>query len=223
MITFHIITAFKEAVEPYLGASMLGKAHGEGIVATHFYNPREYTDNKWNKADDRPYGGGPGMVLQAMPYVRATEDALKGKKGRVIFFTPHGKQFTNDMAREMAKEGGDIVFLSGHYEGLDARAKDILNAEEISIGPYTLTGGELPALIMIDAITRQIEGVLGNEASREEERVAGKDVYTRPDVIEHNGVEYKVPEVLKTGHHKKIEEFRTISTKKGTDFSEEKS
>ena len=136
------------------------------------------------------------MVLQAMPYVRATEDALKGKKGRVIFFTPHGKQFTNDMAREIAKEGGDIVFLSGHYEGLDARAKDILNAEEISIGPYILTGGELPAMTVMDSISRQIEGVLGNFNSLEESRVSSSEVYTRPEVLEYKNKKYLVPKLL---------------------------
>ncbi len=204
-----------------------------GIISIKYYNPRDFVVAKNGetptyadrRVDDRPYGGGPGMVIEAMPVVKAIEQALEHtevevrsseigeekKKIKIVFFTPAGKEFSNKVA-ESLKKYTDIVLVCGRYEGIDARVKKIFPMADISVGPYTLTGGELPAMILIDAITRRIDGALGDNLSIEEERVASPLVYTRPEVIEYKGKKYKVPKVLLTGHHKKIDEWK--NTKK---------
>ena len=138
----------------------------------------------------------------------ADSDQKGKKKGKVIILSPRGKQFTNTDAKKFASFRGDIVLISGRYEGIDARVKKILKAEEISVGPYVLTGGELPAMVLIDAISRQIKGVLGNEGSVEETRIASGEVYTRPEVLVYKKKKYTVPKVLISGNHKKIDEWR---------------
>ena len=151
------------------------------------------------------------MVLQPEPVIKAVLAALKKSKSRkanIIFFSPAGKQFDTSYAKTAAKKFTDIIFICGRYEGVDARVKKIFEAQEISVGPYVLTGGELPAMIMIDSISRQIKGVLGDFASLEESRVSSSDVYTRPAVISYKGKKYSVPKILLSGHHKKIDEWK---------------
>jgi tRNA (guanine37-N1)-methyltransferase len=228
MTTFHIITLFPESLESYLKASIMKRAEENGHIAIKYYNPRDFAMSaealaKANgkmtyserRVDNKPYGGGPGMVMEALPVMRAIEAALKGsKKGKskIIFFSPSGKQFTNEVA-EKFKKFTDIVFVCGRYEGIDARVKKAYPMVDISIGPYVLTGGELPAMVVIDCITRRIKGVLGDDLSIEESRIASPDVYTRPEVVEFKGKKYRVPKILLSGHHAKMDEWRTM--KKG--------
>ena len=191
---------------------MLWKAQKDKKIKVSLINFRKFALDKHKRADDRPFGGGPGMVLKAEPILRAiaklkTQSAKP--KVKILITSPRGKQFTNELANKWAKKYKELVVIAGHYEGIDARVKKILKAEEISVGPYTLTGGELPALVIVDAITRQISGVLGKEESLEEKRVASGEVYTRPELLKFKGKSYKVPKVLLSGHHKKIEFWRS--------------
>jgi tRNA (guanine37-N1)-methyltransferase len=154
------------------------------------------------------------MVLLALPLLRSVEKA-KGKSGtkkkwKIIIFSPGGKNFTNTYAKEfVGKKYTDVILICGRYEGIDARLKKILKAEDVSIGEYVLTGGELPAMVFMDAVSRQIKGVLGKFESLEENRVSSHEVYTRPEVLEYKGKKYRVPKVLLTGNHKKIEEWKS--------------
>lgn len=211
-ITFHVVTLFPDALTSYLEASIIGRAIKDKWIKVKFYNPRDFTKNKWHRVDQRPYGGGPGMVLEAEPFLKAVKKALGRKKGVVYFFGASGKQFTNTDARALARNVGptrsNIVLICGHYEGIDARVQKILKAKPISIGSYTLTGGELPAMVVIDAVSRQIPGVLGSFESIEEERVASSEVYTRPEVLKWAGKNHSVPKVLLSGNHAKIEEWK---------------
>ena len=143
-----------------------------------------------------------------MDKAKGGKKSSTASKTKVIILTPRGKQFTNKDAEKLAKSKSDIILISGRYEGIDARVKKILKPTEYSIGPYTLTGGELPAMILIDAISRRIKGVLGDEQSVEESRVAAAQVYTRPEVLTYKKKKYRVPKVLLSGHHEKIEEWR---------------
>ena len=171
-MNFHVITLFPEVVDAYTTASILGRAQKEKLLKVKTYQLRDFVTNKWGKADDRPYGGGPGMVLQAEPFIAAV-DKLKKKnpKAKVLITSAGGKTLTNTYAKALTKHK-DVIILCGRYEGIDARAKKVLKAEEISVGPYILTGGEIPALAIIDAAARQIPGVLGKFESLEESRVA---------------------------------------------------
>lgn len=212
---FHVVTLFKEAIDSYLNESILGRAKGEGKIKVSYYNPREFSEKKVAYVDGKPYGGGPGMVLQALPMVKAAEKALRGKKkAKVILFSPNGKQFTNEYAKKLVKNYKDVVLISGRYEGIDGRVKKILRAEEISVGPYILTGGEIPTALVIDVVCRQIEGVLGNFDSREEARVSSSEVYTRPETFEYKGKKYSVPKVLLSGNQKKIDEWKKSLAKR---------
>lgn len=214
MLTFHIITLFPE-VFSYLDSSMLARAQKQKKIAVKFYNPRDFTTDKHKKVDDKPYGGGPGMVMQAEPILKAVAKARGRKqKVKVVIFTPEGKEFTGKEAIKLAKNYKDIIVIAGHYEGIDERVAKALRAEKVSIGPYTLTGGELPAMIVVDAVSREIEGVLGSAESREHTRTASPEVYTRPENIAYKDKNYKVPKVLLEGHHKKIEEWRSSRQKK---------
>lgn len=213
MLTFHIVTLFPESFESYLGASIIGRAVREKKIKVRYYNPRDFTPDKWQRVDRRPYGGGPGMVLEPESILKAVQKALGKKKGVVYFFDRSGKQFTNGEARILADKAKDIVFICGHYEGVDARVQKILKAKKISIGPYTLTGGELPAMLVIDAVSRQIPGVLGKFESIEEERVSSSEVYTRPEVFVWKGKKHRVPKVLLSGNHAKINEWKRRDTK----------
>ncbi len=206
---FHFLTIFPDMVRSYTDESILKRAQEKKLIAIAAVNPRDYTKDKHNKVDDRAYGGGPGMVMTAEPLLRTAEKLkLKRKKRKVIMLSPSGKQFTNELAKKWAKNYSDIVFICGRYEGVDDRVRKILKAEEVSVGPYVLTGGELPALVMADAVTRQIPGVLGKEESLEEARTASPHTYTRPETLIWKGKKHKVPKVLLSGNHKDIEEWR---------------
>lgn len=207
-MNFHIVTLFPESFESYLEASIIGRAIREKKIKVKYYNPRDFTKDKFQRVDRRPYGGGPGMVLEPESILKAVQKALGKKKGVVYFFDTTGKQFTNTEARTLAKKTIDIVFICGHYEGVDARVQKISKAKKISVGPYTLTGGELPAMLVIDAVSRQIPGVLGKFESIEEERVASAEVYTRPEIFTWKGKKYRVPKVLLSGNHAKIDEWK---------------
>lgn len=212
-MVFHIITLFPEAFDSYINSSIIGRAIRDKKIKIKFYNPRDFTKDKWRRVDQKPYAGGPGMVLEAPSLIKAVESALKkAKEPKVIWLAPGGKQFNNIYAAKTAQKYTDLVILCGRYEGMDARVRKIFKAEEISVGPYVLTGGELPAMIMIDTISRQIPGVLGKIESLEESRTASPDVYTRPEVLEYKGKKYRVPKVLLSGDHKKIEEWRKGKT-----------
>ncbi len=211
MIHFHVVTLFPSIVKPYLSDSIIGRAIREKRIAVSFYNPRDYSKDKWKKTDGRPYGGGPGMVMQVEPIVRVV-DAIKKKakknKITIIMFNPSGKLFDSKEASLKAQGGGHIILIAGRYEGIDARVKKILKAKEVSVGPYVLTGGELPALILVDAISRQVSGVLGNELSLEEDRISSSDVYTRPENYVHKKKNYRVPKVLLSGNHAQINQWK---------------
>lgn len=207
MIHFHIVTLFPESIEPYLKASILGKAQEKKAIKVSFYDPKDFTRDKYGRVDRRPYGGGPGMVLEPDGMLRAVQKAAGKKKPHMIFFATDGEIFDEAMAKKLAKKK-DIVFIAGHYEGVDARVQKILKAKKVSVGPYVLTGGELPAATMIDAIARFVPGVLGKAESLENSRVSSPEVYTRPEVLEWKGKKYKVPAVLKSGNHAKIDEWK---------------
>ena len=207
-ITYHVITLFPESFQSPIHSSIIGRAIRDKKIWVKFYNPRHFTKNKWQRVDQRPYGGGPGMVLEAAAILKAVQKAVGKKKAEIYFFDRSGKQFTNTDARQLAKKAKDIVFICGHYEGIDARVQKIQKAKKISVGPYTLTGGELPAMIVIDAVSRQIPGVLGRFDSIEEERVSSSEVYTRPEILKWKGKKYRVPKVLLSGHHQKIEDWK---------------
>lgn len=206
---FHIITAFPSMILPTLEESMLKKAIRSGLIEVEVYDLRKFTDDKHKKIDARPYGGGPGMVLLAEPILKAHQQA-KGRKKKTltILLSPRGEQFTNALASEWQQEYSDIIFICGHYEGVDARVEEILDPLKISVGPFVLTGGELPALMITDSVARFVPGVLGNEESLEEKRVASDLVYTRPEELKWKRKKYNVPEVLLSGHHKNIEDWR---------------
>lgn len=218
MITFHIISLFPESLESYLDSSIVKRAREGGYLSIEYYNPRDFALSlkkgkemtyAEKRIDDKPYGGGPGMVIEALPVIRAIENIIKKNKlkFKIIFFTPSGKQFTNKIA-DTFKKYTDIILVCGRYEGIDARVKKVFPMVDVSVGSYTLTGGELPAMIIIDAVTRRIKGVLGDDLSIEEMRVASSDVYTRPEVIEYKKKKYRVPKILLSGHEKKIEEWK---------------
>jgi tRNA (guanine37-N1)-methyltransferase len=213
-MTYHIITLFPEAFPSYFGQSILRRAVEDKTITVKIYNPRDFTTDKHRKMDDRPYGGGPGMVMYALPILKVVEKIKKTRpKAKVILFSAQGGQFTNVIARSLAKKYKDIILIAGHYEGIDARVTKILKAEEVSIGPYILTGGELPAMVLVDSISRQIKGVLGKSESLEEDRIASSEVYTRPEILEFKGKKYRVPKVMLSGNHKKIEEYRRENSK----------
>ncbi|OGI68290.1 tRNA (guanosine(37)-N1)-methyltransferase TrmD [Candidatus Nomurabacteria bacterium RIFCSPHIGHO2_01_FULL_42_15] len=212
---FHVVTIFPEMFDSYLKESILGRAIKDKKISIKFYNPRDFIKapkNNYKPVDDKPYGGGPGMVMKAEPLLKAVAKALgiaKGKKVKIILFSTSGKKFETSYAKKIIKQKyTDIVLISGRYEGIDARVQKILKAEEISIGDYVLTGGELPAMVLIDSISRQIPGVLGKYESLEEERVSSSEVYTRPEVLKYKGKNYKVPKVLLSGNHAKINEWK---------------
>ena len=219
-MNFHILTLFPEMIRQGLGTSITGRAMDKGLISVNPVNIREFSTDKHNRVDDYPYGGGAGMVIQAEPVFKAygylanhikmskenTEvDAYK--KPRVIYVTPQGTVFNQQMAQEFAQEE-NLIFLCGHYEGIDERVLDMIVTDHISIGDYVLTGGELPAMVMIDAISRLVPGVLNNEVSAEFESLQDNLLeypqYTRPETF----MGKKVPEVLLSGHHANIDAWR---------------
>ena len=208
MTRFSVMTLFPEMVENGLNVSILARAIDKGLINLNCVNIRDYTTNKHNRIDDYTYGGGAGMLMQAQPiydcYKAITEE---DERPRVIYVTPQGKPFNQDMATEFAKDE-HIIFLCGHYEGIDERVLETIVTDYVSIGDYVLTGGELPAMVMIDAISRNVSGVLHNDISAETESFSDGLLeypqYSRPEVWN----DMKVPEVLLCGDHKKVENWR---------------
>lgn len=208
---FYIMTLFPEMVMDGLNTSIIGRAVAKGLLSIEALNIRDYAFNKHNSVDDYPYGGGAGMLMQAEPVYqcyKAVEEKLNGKKpARVVYLSPQGKTFNQTMAEEFAKEE-EIVFLCGHYEGIDERVLEEIVTDYVSIGDYVLTGGELPSMIMIDAISRLIPGVLHNNASAEfesfQDNLLEYPHYSRPEVWHDK----RVPAVLMSGHHANVEKWR---------------
>ncbi|RHS64678.1 tRNA (guanosine(37)-N1)-methyltransferase TrmD [Clostridium sp. AM45-5] len=208
-MNFHVLTLFPEMIMNGLETSILGRAAAKGIVTFEAMNIRDYTLERHGKVDDYPYGGGAGMVMQAEPIYRAYEALVEkiGKKPRVIYMTPQGKTFNQNIAEDLAKEE-DLVFLCGHYEGVDERVLEMIATDYLSAGDYVLTGGELPAMMMIDCISRLVPGVLNNNVSAEFEtfhdNLLEYPQYTRPEVF----MGKKVPDILLSGHHANVEKWR---------------
>lgn len=206
---FDILTLFPEVTDCVLSSSIIGRATQNGIIKVQSHNIRDYTKDKHKKTDDTPYGGGKGMLMSTQPICdcfEAVKSNLQGKT-KVIYASPRGRIFNHEVAKELA-EYDNIVILCGHYEGIDQRVIDAIVDEEISIGDYVLTGGEIPACIMVDAISRLVPGVLSDKECYEKESIASGLLeypqYTRPRVF--NGV--SVPEVLLSGHHENIDKWR---------------
>ncbi len=206
---FHVLTLFPDMVRQGLEISILGKAMEKGIVELNTVNIRDYTLDRHKKVDDYPYGGGAGMLMQAQPVYDAWKSVVDavGYRPRCIYLTPQGRVFHQEMAKSLAEEQ-DLIFLCGHYEGIDERVLEEIVTDYVSIGDYVLTGGELPAMVMADAISRMVPGVLTNEESGSTESLEGGLLeypqYSRP--AEWMGK--RVPEVLLSGDHKKVEEWR---------------
>lgn len=208
-MNFHILTLFPEMVMNGLNTSIIGRAINNGLLTIEAVNIRDFAENKHNRVDDYTYGGGAGMLMQAGPVFGAYQSIAEKteKKPRVIYLSPQGQTFSQEMAEDFAKEE-ELVFLCGHYEGIDERVLEEIVTDYVSIGDYVLTGGELPAMVMIDAISRLLPGVLHNDASAEfesfQDNLLEYPQYTRPE--EWHGK--KVPEVLLSGHHVNIEKWR---------------
>ncbi len=210
---FHILTLFPEMIEQGLNNSIIKRAAEAGHLSINAVNIRDYTLDKHNKVDDYPYGGGAGMLMQAQPVYDAYKALVKEHEEegrptpRVVFMTPQGRTFKQEIAQELAKEE-ELIFLCGHYEGIDERVLEEIVTDELSIGDYVLTGGELPAMVVIDTVARLIPGVLNNEESANDESFAGNLLeypqYTRPEVWHDKSV----PEVLMSGHHANIAKWR---------------
>ncbi len=216
---YHIVTLFPESMKGYVAESILRRAQKNKLITISFYNPMDFTKMSRKGAlkqrvDDKPYGGGPGMVIRPEPVIKAIQKAVGRKKHvEIVHFAPRGEKFTTEMAQEFAqtyqeKKLKHLVLICGRYEGIDTRVEEVFPGVKVSVGDYVLTGGELPALIMIDSITRQLPGVLGDADSREETRIASTKYYTRPEVFTHKGKRYQVPGVLLSGNHKDIDKWR---------------
>lgn len=216
-MNYHILTLFPDMVLDGLNTSIIGRAVEKGLISIEAINIRDYSKDRHNHVDDAPYGGGAGMVMQPGPVCDSYEDLCRklGRRPRVLYMTPQGRVFNQSIARELAEEE-DLVFLCGHYEGIDERALELIVTDYLSIGDYVLTGGELPAMVMIDCISRLVPGVLNNDTSAEIEsfhdNLLEYPQYTRPEVYEGK----RVPEVLLSGHHKNIETWRREQSIKRT-------
>jgi tRNA (guanine37-N1)-methyltransferase len=230
MLTFHVVSIFPKVVEDYCGESILKRAKDKNLVDFKYYNLREYTNDKHGKVDDKPYGGGPGMVMTAQPILDCVEkikntpttpSPSSGRRGtvrkfKIIIFVPNAPKWTNEEAKKYSKKFTDIILLCGRYEGIDYRVQKILKAESISVGDFVLTGGEIPAMIIIDSVARQIEGVLGDFNSLEESRknvlglddAGSEEFYTRPEILEFKKKKYKVPPVFLSGNPKLISQYK---------------
>ena len=208
-MNFHVLTLFPEMIEQGVNTSITGRAIENNLISVNAINIRDFAGNKYGQVDDYPYGGGAGMVMQPGPVYRSYESVVEkiGYAPRVLYMTPQGKVFNQGMAEEFAKEK-DIVFLCGHYEGIDERVLEMIVTDNVSIGDYVLTGGELPSMVMIDAISRLVPGVLNNEVSAEFEsfndNLLEYPQYTRPAKF----MEKDVPPILLSGDHGKVDRWR---------------
>lgn len=238
-MNYHIITIFPDMLTSYFAESIISSAIKNKIISVNTYALREYTTDKHRRVDGKPFAGGPGMVMWVDPIVNCIEkikskiekrDIKKVKKSKILFvhFVPSAEKFTTNIAKDISKKYNDIIFICGRYEGVDSRVNEIYKGLEISIGDYVLTGGELPAMVMIDSISRQIDGVLNKIESLEENRVSTHKIYARPEVYEHKiktldkrkteennkktyktkVTKYSVPKVLLSGNHKEIEKWK---------------
>ena len=222
MMRFHVMTLFPEMIENAMEVSITGRAIKAGRIALNAVNIRDYAQNKHNRVDDYPYGGGAGMLMQAEPVYQCyqaiidkihtqggadSELCVEKKKPRVLYMSPQGQTFTQGMAEELAQEE-ELIFLCGHYEGIDERVLDEIVTDYVSIGDYVLTGGELPAMVMVDAVSRMVPGVLHNDVSAEfesfQDNLLEYPQYSRPEIWH----EKQVPPVLLSGHHANIEKWR---------------
>ena len=221
-MNIHIMTLFPEMVMGGLNTSIIGRAISKGILSIEAVNIRDYAFNKHNSVDDYPYGGGAGMLMQAEPVYQCyqaiidkihtqggagSELCVEKNKPRVLYMSPQGQTFTQEMAEELAQEE-ELIFLCGHYEGIDERVLDEIVTDYVSIGDYVLTGGELPAMVMVDAVSRMVPGVLHNDVSAEfesfQDNLLEYPQYSRPEIWH----EKQVPPVLLSGHHANIEKWR---------------
>ncbi len=210
---FDIITIFPDIFESYFNESIIKRAQEKKLVKINVHNLRDFTKDKHKTVDDKSYGGGPGMVMKIEPIYNAVSSLkklkVKSQKLKVILFSPKGKKFDQKMAKRFSKLDR-LVVICGHYEGVDERVAQHIADEEVSVGDYVLTGGEIPAMIVVDAISRLIPGVLGKEESLEEKK-GSYPVYTRPENFlprRQAGKKWQVPKVLLSGNHKKIKEWR---------------
>jgi tRNA (guanine37-N1)-methyltransferase len=206
-VKFDVVTLFPEMVEQSAKAGVVGRAFEAGILQLGVWNPRDYTTDKHRTVDDRPYGGGPGMVMKPEPLAAALQDVAKNGKAKVVYMSPQGKPLTHELAKALSKSE-HVVLLCGRYEGVDQRVLDTLVDEEISIGDYVLSGGELAALVVMDAVGRLVPEVLGDKQSAEQDSFSDGLLdcphYTRPEQYEGQSI----PEVLKSGNHQAIEAWR---------------
>jgi len=212
---FDVVSLFPEVFEPYFRAGVVGRAIARGLLELRAHDLREHTHDRHRQVDDVPYGGGPGMVLKPEPLFEAIEAIRAENRGPVILMEPWGEPFTQELARELAAEPG-LVIVCGRYEGIDDRVRESLADREISIGGYVLSGGELPAMVVIDAVSRLVPGVLGDEESLAGDSftadLLGHPQYTRP--AEYRGL--RVPEVLLSGNHREIEAWRQAQARRRT-------
>lgn len=221
-MTFHVITIFPNSINSYVETSVLRKAQEQKKVKLLFYTPRDFTKDKHRQVDDKPYGGGAGMVMKAEPILKTIDSILKKVKKnesyKIVILSAKGKQFDQKLALNYSKKYDHLILIAGRYEGIDERVRLALKAQEISIGPYVLTDGELPAAVLISTITRLIPGVIKfeslieesffNKTKKGEEKTLEYPHYTRPEVLVYKGKKYQTPKVLLSGDHKKINKWR---------------
>jgi len=223
MLTFDIITIFPKIFDSYLNESILKRARKSGKIKINAINLRDFTNDKHRKVDEKPYGGGAGMVLMAEPLIKAVDYLKKSGKSHPVIFSAKGRQFNQKIAYNWAKKYDRIILIAGRYEGIDERVKTILKADEISIGPYVLTDGDVAAMVVISAVSRLVPGVIKLESLEEESHwnlllkkeaqvPEGKGLeyphYTRPEIIKYKNKKYPVPKILLSGNHKKIAIWR---------------
>ncbi|MEK7146953.1 MAG: tRNA (guanosine(37)-N1)-methyltransferase TrmD [Patescibacteria group bacterium] len=212
-MSFDIITIFPKIFDSYFNESILKRAQKSRLIKIKIHNLRDFTRDKHHKVDDKPYGGGAGMVLAAEPIIRAVaavKKNIKNKIPKIVIFSAKGKQFTQKTAQTWARQGKPIIFITGRYEGIDERVKAVLKAEEISIGPYVLTDGDVAAMAVISAVSRLLPGVIKFESLKEESNEKSLEYphYTRPEILRYQEKKYVVPKVLLSGNHEKIEKWR---------------
>lgn len=222
MTTFHIFTIFPDSFKSYFDTSIVKRAQKRKIIKIKIYDIRDFVDDKRKNVDDRPYGGGAGMLMKPLPIIKAVEKTIgkiRTKKIKIILFSAKGEQFNQRIAYSLSKKYTDIIMICGRYEGIDERVKKVLKAQEISIGPYVLTDGEVPAMVLVSSIARLLPGTIRWESLQEEsffdislkrEKAGLLEYphYTRPEVFKRKRKKYSVPKVLLSGDHKKISEWR---------------
>ena len=212
MMKFDVLTIFPELFDSFSGESLLNRAQNKKLLEIHVHNIRDWAKDAHRTVDDKPFGGGLGQVFKIEPIFLAVKDIKKGRKSKVVLFTPRGKKFTQKKAHEFSKLN-QLIFICGRYEGVDERIAEHIADEELSIGDYVLMGGEIPAMIVIEAVSRLIPRVVGKPQFLKERRVQNGFIeypqYTRPEIFKpKRGVKWKVPGVLVSGNHKEIEEWR---------------